>query len=157
MPENTGRIQAKGQFLKGKSGNPNGKPKGARHKSSLLAEKLFSDEIQDICKGVIGEAKAGNMQAAKIVLDRLLPPRKDRFIEIDLPKIENCSDVLMAVGRIADAVGTGQISPSEGEALARIVDIQTRALELNEHEQRLTALERRSSDEGFKQKASRTT
>lgn len=97
MPENTGRIQAKGQFPKGKSGNPRGKPKGARHKSSLLAEKLFADEIQDICKSVIDEAKAGNMQAAKIVLDRLLPPRKDHFIEIDLPKIEGCSDVLIAV------------------------------------------------------------
>jgi hypothetical protein len=33
MPENTGEIQEKGRFKKGKSGNPNGKPKGARPRS----------------------------------------------------------------------------------------------------------------------------
>jgi hypothetical protein len=140
-PVNTGRIQAKGQFPKGKSGNPRGKPKGARHRSSLIAEQLFASEIQDICKTVIEEAKAGDMQAARIILDRLLPPRKDNLIQIDLPRIENSSDILKAVGCITNAVGTGQISPSEGEALARIVDIHTKALELNEFEKRLAALE----------------
>ena len=141
MPENTGRIQAKGQFPKGKSGNPRGKPKGARHRSSLIAEQLFAGEIQNICKIVIEEAKAGDIQAAKMILDRLLPPRKDNLIQIDLPKIESSSDILKAVGCITDAVGAGQISPSEAEALARIIDIHTIALELNEFEKRLVALE----------------
>ncbi len=76
-PENTEKKQENGRFRKGQSGNPKGKPKGARHRSSLMAERLFADEIQDICKTVIAEAKAGDMQAAKIILDRLLPPRKD--------------------------------------------------------------------------------
>lgn len=62
-------------------------------------------------------------------------------IQIDLPKIESSSDVVRAVGCIINAVGIGQISPSEGEALARIVDIHTKALELNEFERRLAALE----------------
>lgn len=130
------------QFQKGKSGNPKGKPKGARHQSSLLVERLFTDEVQDICQSVITEAKAGNMQAARIILDRLLPPRKDIPIQIDLPKIESSSDILHAVGCITNAIGSGQISPSEGEALARIVDIHTRAIELIEFERRLTALEK---------------
>lgn len=38
-PENTGKIQVKGRFSKGQSGNPAGKPKGARHQSTLLAER----------------------------------------------------------------------------------------------------------------------
>lgn len=140
-PENTGQIQEKGRFAKGKSGNPMGKPKGARNRSALMAERLFADEVENICKMVIEEAKGGDMQAAKMILDRLLPPKKDTPIQIDLPKIESSSDVLKAVGCITDAVGIGQISPSEGEALARIVDIHTKALELNEFEKRLAALE----------------
>lgn len=142
MPENTGQIQAKGQFLKGKSGNPSGKPKGARHKSSLLAEQLFSDEIHEICGAVIEEAKSGNMQAAKIILDRLLPPRKDRPIEIELPKIGNATHLVEAIGKVTHAVGSGCISPSEGEALARIIDIHAKTLEMNEFEKRLDALEK---------------
>ena len=41
MPENTGGIQENGRFKKGKSGNPGGKPKGARHKASCW-QKCFS-------------------------------------------------------------------------------------------------------------------
>lgn len=90
---------------------------------------------------MIEEAKAGDLQAAKIILDRLLPPRKDNLIQIDLPKMESSSDLSKAVGCIADAVGSGQISPSEGESLARIVDIHTRALEFAEFEKWLAVLE----------------
>ena len=39
-PENSERKQG-GRFQPGQSGNPAGKPKGARHKTTLLAEKLI--------------------------------------------------------------------------------------------------------------------
>jgi hypothetical protein len=142
--ENTGEIQKKNRFSKGKSGNPKGKPKGARNRTTLMAERLFADEIDDVCKAVVAEAKDGNMQAAKIILERLFPPRKDSPIQIDLPKIENSTDLLKAVGCITDAVGIGQISPSEGEALARIVDIHIKALGLAEFGQRIAVLEKKS-------------
>jgi len=38
--KNTGRIQA-GQFRKGKSGNPSGKPKGGRHQTTLAIENCW--------------------------------------------------------------------------------------------------------------------
>lgn len=75
MPENTGEIQEKGRFKKGKSGNPRGKAKGAKHKASLMAEMLFEADVEEICRHVVNQAKEGNMQAAKIILDRLLPRR----------------------------------------------------------------------------------
>jgi len=40
-PENSGKIQVKGKYKKGCSGNPNGKPKGASNKSTLAAEALL--------------------------------------------------------------------------------------------------------------------
>ena len=145
-PENTGQIQEKGRFSKGRSGNPRGKPKGTWNRSALMAEQLFADEVENICKAVIEEAKMGDIQAAKIILDRLLPVRKDNPIQIDLPKMENTSDLLKAIGCITDAVGSGEISPSEGEALARIIDIHTKALEMAEFEKRLIALESRNEN-----------
>lgn len=132
-----------GRFQKGISGNPNGKPKGARHYSSLLAEQLLTCEIEEICKAVLKEAKVGNMQAVKIILDRVLPPRKDRPIEIDLPKMDASVDLTSAIGCVVNAVGAGQISPSEGEALARIIEVYAKTLELVEFEQRLAVLEKR--------------
>lgn len=134
-----------GKFHKGQSGNPAGKPRGAKNRSSLVAERLFADEIQEICGSVIAQAKAGNMQAAKIILDRVLPPMKDKPVQIDLPKMTSSDDLIKAVECIASAVGSGQISPLEGESIARIIDIHIKALELNEVEKRLSNLEKREA------------
>ena len=140
-PENSGKIQAKGKYKKGCSGNPNGKPKGARNKSTLAAEALLEGSLEKICKKVEEEALNGNMQAAKMILERFLPPRKDRAIEIELPPIETFEDVLDTVGFIVNAVGTGKITPSEGELLVRTIESYAKALEIFEFESRLKTVE----------------
>ena len=85
------------------------------------------------------------MQAAKIVLDRILPPKKDRPIRIDLPEMNSSTDLAKSMSCVINAVGSGQISPSEGETIARILDIHAKTLELKEFEQRLSALERKAT------------
>jgi hypothetical protein len=141
IPENSGKIQANGKYKKGCSGNPNGKPKGARNKSTLAAEVLLEGSLDKICKKVEEEALNGNMQAAKMILERFLPPRKDRPIEIDLPSIFTFDDVLNAIGFIVNAVGKGKITPSEGELLARTVESYSKALESCQFESRLKNIE----------------
>ena len=141
QPENTGQIQDKGRYKKGCSGNPNGKPKGARNRSTLAAEALLEGSLEKICKRVEEEALNGNMQAAKMILERFLPPRKDRCIKIDLPPITTYCDVLNAVGFIVNAVGKGKITPSEGELLSRTVESYSKALESCQLEARLKSIE----------------
>ncbi len=141
MPENTGALQESSKFKRGQSGNPKGKPKGARNKSTLAAEKLLEGSLDKICKRVEEEALNGNMQAAKMILDRFIPVRKDRVIKIDLPMISTYEDVLLAIGCVVNAVGRGTISPSEGESLSRTIDLYSKALETNQLERRLNELE----------------
>jgi hypothetical protein len=141
MPDKTDEKQ--GRFRKGRSGNPFGRPRGIRNKATLLAEALFEDEIEGICRKAIEEAKQGNIQAIKLVLDRILPPKKETSIFIDLPVMKTGSDILEAVHRVTIAVCQGEITPSEGEMLTRIIDTQARAIEVNEFEQRLKNLEER--------------
>ena len=52
----------------------------------------------------------------KFFLDRILP--KDRPVKIDLPRIEGRSSVVAAYAAIMKAVGAGEITPSEGNAVA---------------------------------------
>ncbi len=141
MPENTGKIQEGNRFKKGQSGNPRGKPKGSRNKSSLAAEALLEGSLEKICRRIEEEALDGNMHAAKMILERFLPPRKDRLIRIDLPEIKNYTDVLSASNFVLLAVCKGEISPSEGEALSRAITLHAQILEASELEQRVQTIE----------------
>ena len=150
MPENTGKIQESSRFQKGQSGNPRGKPKGARNKSTLAAESLLEGSLKEVCRRITEEALTGNMLAAKMVLERFLPVRKDRAVRIDMPQIRTSEDVLSAIDCIVTAIGQGAISPSEGESLSKTLEMYAKALENHQLEARLQALEAatRMRDEG---------
>jgi Family of unknown function (DUF5681) len=141
MPENTGKKQEQTLFQKGHSGNPKGRPKGKKNKSTLLAQSLLENDVEAICTRLLIEAKKGNIQAIKIVMDRILPARKELPIALDLPEIKTPTDLLNAISVITSAVGSGIISPSEGEALSRIIDINLKAVALQDFEKRLILLE----------------
>ena len=72
---NTARNQRGRPFTKGQSGNPAGKPKGARHRATLAAEALLDGEAEALTRKVIELALEGNIFALKICLDRILPAR----------------------------------------------------------------------------------
>ena len=99
MAENTAGKQRGKPFPKGKSGNPRGKPKGARHKTTLLAEKLMQDDAENIVNAVLTAARDGDMTAARIVLDRILPARRDNPVNFALPKIKRPADAVAASWR----------------------------------------------------------
>jgi hypothetical protein len=141
MPENTGKKQEQTLFQKGHSGNPKGRPKRKKNKSTLLAQSLLENDVEAICTRLLIEAKEGNIQAIKIVMDRILPARKELPIVLDLPEIKTPTDLLNAISAITSAVGSGIISPSEGEALSRIIDINLKAVALQDFEKRLILLE----------------
>lgn len=141
MPKNTEKKQEQTLFQKGHSGNPKGRPKGKRNKSTLLAQSLLENDVEAICTRLLVEAKEGNIQAIKIVMDRILPVRKELPITLDLPEIKSPTDLLNAISAITAAVGSGRISPSEGEALSRIIAINLKAVALQDFEERLILLE----------------
>jgi Family of unknown function (DUF5681) len=84
MPENT-VANLEHRFQKGQSGNPAGKPKGARHKTTLLAERLMQDDVEKIVNAVLTAARNGDMMAAiqsnGIIAGRLqkTPANSDRI------------------------------------------------------------------------------
>ena len=88
MTENT-VANLEHRFQKGQSGNPAGKPKGARHKTTLLAERLMQDDVEKIVNAVLTAARNGDMMAAKIILDRIAPVSRRQCVSFDLPKIES--------------------------------------------------------------------
>jgi len=98
-------------------------------------------ELDNISRKLVEEACLGNIQAIKLVLERTIPAKKSRDIEIALPALETSSDALKAIAAIIAAVSCGNITPSEGEDLSKIVDSFVRAIEAYDLEKRIKALE----------------
>src|SRR5829696_5048591 len=83
-------------FQKGQSGNPNGKPKGTRHRVTVAAEALMEGEAEAITRKVIELAKEGDGPALRLCMDRIYPPRKDRPVRFSLPSLDKVEDAVAA-------------------------------------------------------------
>ena len=130
------------KFKKGQSGNPNGKPKGARNKATLAAEALLDGEAEVITRKAIEKAKEGDMAAIRLCLERILPTIKSRPIEIDLPPVETAEDITAAQGAVIAAMARGEITPDDASTVAGVLEAKRRAIETVELEKRLDILEK---------------
>ena len=142
MPETTASNQ--GRFKPGQSGNPAGRPKGARHATTLAIEALLDGEAEAITRKVIDAAKAGDIVAIRLVLDRICPPRKSRPINIELADIANTAGVSFAQQQVLDAVSKGDLLLDEAQALSGLIEARRKALETEELESRILELEAKS-------------
>jgi hypothetical protein len=129
------------QFKPDQSGNPSGRPKGARNQSTIAAEALLDGEAEAITRRCIGLAMDGDATALRLCLSRILPVKRERTIELDLPALEDSQDSLRAIGTVLEAVGSGMITPSEGQAVASLLETHRRTFEVEELERRLEVLE----------------
>lgn len=121
----------------GESGNPRGRPQGAGEVAKLRAG--ISQHIPGIIKKLVDQAKAGDAAAARLLLDRVLPPIKatEQPAPIDLP-----DGTLTDQGRaVLTAVGAGDIAPGQAAQLLSGLGALAKLIETDELAARVAALE----------------
>jgi len=134
-------VARPGTFQKGRSGNPAGKAKGTRHRTTLAMEALLAGEAEGLTRKAIELAQDGDTVALRLCLDRLMPVRKDRPVPFALPPIETAADLTKATSALLSAVAAGELTPSEAAELGKLVDAHVRAIEVTDIQARLDALE----------------
>ena len=140
LQKQRGRGQGR-PFAQGVSGNPAGRPPGARNRATEIAQALLDGEAEALARKCIELALDGDRVALKLCLERLVP-RRPRAIALDLPAIASTADLAPAIAAIAQGVAAGGLTPYDGAELARIFDAYAHAAEFGEFERRLQRIER---------------
>jgi Family of unknown function (DUF5681) len=136
------RQPARGRpFAKGQSGNPAGRPAGARNKKTLAAAMLLEGEAEALTRLAVELAFAGDPTALRLCIERILPPCRERSVKFALPPIESAADITSAMKAVTSALAAGVITPGEAERIAAVVDTFVRAIETSDFERRLKIVE----------------
>ena len=122
-------------FQKGQSGNPAGRPKGAREKRL----KWMMSHERALQERVVKDALKGNSRAMQIVADRLWPKIRPEALPIRVTTAS--SDLASQGAAVVSAALAGELTPDVlGMLLSALAD-QARLVEFSEIESRLQRLE----------------
>lgn len=121
----------------GQSGNPKGRPPGTSDVQKLRA--AIADKVPGILDAMLARALDGDVGAARVLLERTVPPLK----AVEPPQPLTLPDgSLTEQGRaILAAVASAELAPSQGAALLGALGTLARVAEIDELAARVAALE----------------
>lgn len=123
-------------FRPGQSGNPKGRKRGIAN-ASRLRERIGS-RIEAVIDALHEQALAGDVQAARALLDRCVAPLKPQEATVTL----SLGDDLGGAARgILAALSSGQLPPGQAAQVMSGVASLARVIVVTELEERIRALE----------------
>lgn len=141
MADNTGGKQGDGRFETGVSGNPDGRPRGARNRTTLAIEALMEGQAEALTQKAIAMALAGDGPALRLCLDRLAPARRDGPVSLALPPVRTAEDAVAASAAVLEAVAAGDVTPDEAGRVMALLTAHRSIVETGDLERRVAELE----------------
>ena len=127
-------------FKKGVSGNAKGRPP-ANVSTAAKVRKSIADDMPEILNTLIELAKGGDVQAIKLLLERVCPALKPQAVPISIPFAESLAE---QGNVIIKATMAGQIPPDIGSQLITALANQAKIIEIDDLARRITELEVKS-------------
>lgn len=107
-------------FKAGQSGNPSGRRRGTPNKRTQLA-KLLEPHAEELITKLVELARAGDIQALRLCIERLIPKAEYAPIEIELPDVISVAQLPDVKRMILAAALEGKISVGDAEKLAILI------------------------------------
>ena len=126
----------------GQSGNPKGKTPGSGELQKLRAS--IAADVPEILAGLVLAAKGGDIQAARLILERVLPPMKaiEQAVELRLPDDGTLTAKAVAV---LSAAAAGELAPGQAAQLITALGTLAKITEIDELAARITSLEEKQN------------
>ena len=127
-----------GKWKPGVSGNPKGKTPGSGELQKLRA--TLAADVPGILAGLVTAAKGGDVQAARLILERILPPVKaiEQAVELQLP---NDGTLTAKASAVLSAAAAGELAPGQAAQLIAALGTLAKISEVDELAARITTLE----------------
>jgi len=126
------------RYKPGQSGNPTGKPKGAKDKRTALRE-LLNPHAEGLVNKAVDLALGGDTTALRLCLERLMPPIKARTEAIELePHVGSMTE---QASEFINKMIEGVITPEETNTLLQTLLAQSKIIEFDELDKRVKLLE----------------
>jgi uncharacterized protein DUF5681 len=128
------------RFAPGKSGNPSGRKPGSGVVAKLRAS--IADHVPEIIAKLVEQAKTGDTAAARLLLERAVPPMRSAEEAVALPEpAGSLSDQGRAILAVA---ARGELSPSQVAQVLTGLGSLAKLIETDELARRIAALEDRN-------------
>lgn len=127
-----------GQWKPGQSGNPSGRPPGAGQLAQL--RDAIAEHLPEIVDRLVEQAKSGDAQSARILIERVLPTIRPIELPISLPR--EGGTLVERADRVLDAVAAGDLAPTQASALLAGLGAIAKLKETEDLQKRIEQLEK---------------
>jgi Family of unknown function (DUF5681) len=117
------------KFQPGQSGNPAGRPLGARNKKTIAREEALADQAAKAVERIVFLAEGGHPTAMRICADWAKPGGNSRALALELPRVTCADDAQKAFDMVVEAFGEGAITVREFSPMLGSVDRMARIAE----------------------------
>ena len=121
-------------------GNP-GRPPGSKNKLTRLLEELVENEGETLTRKYVELAKGGNVRCLQYLLDRLMPQRRGRALEVQLPTINGVHDIAPAMAAITNQLNTGELTTEEASDMFGLLERYARVSAAHELSEKVEKVE----------------
>ena len=120
---------------------PPGVPSGVGIKPPWPASKCWKAKARNCSESLWIWPRKANIHALRLCLERIVPPRKERCIHLELQPIVSPQDLPIRFQDITAVIAEGRITPGEGESISNILSSHAQTWQLVKMDQRVAELE----------------